>query len=70
MAGKKKIKNRIDEILKWDFDNMSQAEFATLIKENRTHFNKICSGEVEPGVLKAIKIARALGKAVEDVWTY
>lgn len=69
MASKKKVKNRIDEILKWEFDDMSQSEFAERIGENRTHFNKICIGEVEPGVLKAIKIAKALGKTVEEVWT-
>lgn len=69
MVGKKRVKNRIDEILKWEFDDMSQAEFAAKIGENRTHFNKICSGDVEPGVLKAIKIAKELGKTVEEVWT-
>lgn len=68
LVAKKKVKNRIEEILKWEFDNMSQAEFANQIGENRTHFNKICSGEVEPGVLKALKIARALGKTVEEIW--
>jgi DNA-binding XRE family transcriptional regulator len=69
MAGKK-IRNKIDEILKWEFDNMSQAEFAERIGESRAHFNKICLGEVEPGVLKAIKIAKALGKTVEEIWPY
>jgi DNA-binding XRE family transcriptional regulator len=68
MGTKKKIRNNIDQILKWDFNNMSQAEFAARIGENRTHFNKICAGEVEPGVLKAIKIAKELGKTVEEVW--
>ena len=70
MATKKKIRNNIDQILKWDFEDMSQAEFAARIGENRTHFNKICIGEVEPGVLKAIKIAKELGKTVEEVWPY
>lgn len=68
MSERKRIKNRIDEILRWEFDNMSQAEFAAQIGENRSHFNKICSGEVEPGVLKAIRIAKALGKTVEEIW--
>ena len=67
MVNKKKIKNRIDEILKWEFD-LSQAEFAAKIGENRTYFNKICNGEVEPGVLKAKKIAKSLNKIVEEVW--
>ena len=70
LTEKRKIKNRIDEILKWEFDNLSQAEFATMIGESRAHFNKICLGDVEPGVLKAIKIARALNKRVEDIWIY
>lgn len=67
---KKVIKNNIDHFLKWELNDMSQAEFAARIGENRTHFNKICAGEVEPGVLKAIKIARELGKTVEEVWYY
>lgn len=66
--GKKKIYNRIDEFLKWKMDNMSQAEFAEQIGLNRTYFNKICNGEVEPGVKKAMKIAKKLGKTVEEVW--
>ncbi|KKQ05062.1 MAG: hypothetical protein US15_C0036G0009 [Candidatus Moranbacteria bacterium GW2011_GWF1_36_4] len=69
MATKKeRIKNRIEEILKWEFDSLSQAEFANRIGENRTHFNQICTGETEPKVLKAKKIAKALGKTVEEVW--
>ena len=43
----KKIENRIDEILKWEF-NLSQAEFAAKIGENRTYLNRICNGKVEP----------------------
>ena len=68
MTSKKRIRNRIEEIIKWEFDNLSQAEFAAKIGENRTYLNKICNGEVEPGVLKAKKIAKALNKMVEEVW--
>ena len=51
---RKKIKNRIDEIIKCEF-NLSQREFAAKIGENRTYLNRICNGEVEPGVLKGKK---------------
>jgi len=32
------------------------------------HYNRIKNGITQPGVLSAIKIARALGTTVEDLW--
>ena len=62
-----RIKNKIGWILKFEL-GISQADFAAKIGENRTYLNKICKGEVEPGILKAKKIAQALGKTVEEIW--
>jgi len=61
------IRNNIADILKWEL-HITQSQFAASIGENTAYLNKICSGLVEPGVTKAKRIAKGLGKTVEQVW--
>jgi len=62
-----RIKNKIGWILKFEL-GISQADFAAQVGINRTYLGKIMRGDIEPGVLKAKKIAQALGKTVGEIW--
>lgn len=51
-----------------NLNGMKQTELAEKVGSANGDIYKYATGKVYPGVIKALKIARALGVSVEDIW--
>lgn len=63
------IENRIRR-LRFDCNEMTQQELADKVGVTRQTINAIELGKYSPSLEVAFRIARALGVALEDVFTY
>ena len=60
------IANRLNQIL---FEReLAERELAAVTELDSGHLNRIKNGRVVPNVATALKLARALGVSVEDVF--
>ena len=48
--------------------DIGQAELARIIGIERSYLNRVINGKILPSVALAIKIAKALGRQVEDLF--
>ena len=60
------MKNNIHKIIRER--SMTQGALAQKVSVKREYINRIINSKITPTVLLAIRIARALGVTVEDLW--
>jgi len=62
------MKCRLKEILLTEFNDMHQTELAKALNMSDGHLSQIATGKIIPSLKTAIRIAKYLGKHVEDIW--
>ncbi|MFA6187407.1 MAG: helix-turn-helix transcriptional regulator [Phycisphaerae bacterium] len=67
--GKVKIKNKLRQF-RFENNQMTQAELADKAEVTRQTIIAIEAGQYSPSLELAIKIAKAFGKKVDDVFEY
>lgn len=63
-----KVKCNLKVLLLTELDDMRQNEFAAELGMNYNHFNRIVNGKVIPTLPTALKIAKRIGKHVDEIW--
>lgn len=61
------LRNRLAEVL--DEDCLTQGEVARAIQTSRQTINYMIHGRYQPRLELALRVARYLGRPVEDLWS-
>jgi len=65
-----KVKCNLKLLLLTEFDDMQQNKLAAELEMNYNHFNRIVNGKVIPTLPVALKIAKHIGKHVDEIWEF
>ena len=64
------MKCNLKVLLLTELDDMRQKELAAELGMNYNHFNRIVNGKVIPTLPVALKIAKHIGKHVDEIWEF